>query len=313
MLETSDNMLQQALFGFFEEIQELKAIISKLKEAERIDKVIIEAQEKIIDKLRKGTFNSLEAEQNSPMLSDVGRTEVIENQKFIDQVYKQLTLYQESIKGNHMLIYKAETVHPNFPIEELLGKLIGKKGVKISNYEQIVKSKIKCPKKKKFIEFSYIVDKEIGEIFLIINLNIEQDISVETFSQLRQEMREEMIDVINTTYTNNFPNITISSILRNKEQIHQLLNTSENITMFKEILKKESFEDNISELEFSVTDLGTKLPTYDILLSIQVKMFIYKDYQRKEKSKDAHTLIRVEKESNLIKRIKEHLQKIVNN
>lgn len=312
MLGTSENMLQQALLGFCGQIDELKAIIKKFKEAERIDKEIIAEQEKIIEDLRKGIPNSPSEDQKSSTSSEVESPELIENQKYIDQIHEQLTLYQESIKSNHMLIYKAESVHPNFPIEELLGKLIGKKGVKISKYEQIVKSKISCLKKKKFIEFSHILDNEVGEIFLIINVNIGPDISMETFSQLRQEMREEMIEVINTAYTNDFPNITISSIFKNKEEIHQLLNTTENISMFKEILKKESFEDNISELQFSVTELGTKLPTYDILLSIQVKMFIYKDYQRKEKGKDAHALIRVEKENNLIKRLEEHLQKIVN-
>lgn len=313
MLGTSENMLQQALLGFCGQIDELKAIISKFKEAQMIDKEIIVEQEKIIEGLRKGIPNSPSEDQKLSKTSEVESPEVIENQKYIDQIHEQLTLYQESIKSNHMLIYKAETIHPNFPIEELLGKLIGKKGVKISKYEQIVKSKISCLKKKKFIEFSHILDIEVGEIFLIINVNIGPDISMETFSQLRQEMREEMIEVINTAYTNDFPNITISSVFKNKEEIHQLLNTTENISIFKEILKKESFEDNISELQFSVTELGTKLPTYDILLSIQVKMFIFKDYQRKEKGKDAHALIRVEKENNLIKRLKEHLQQIVNN
>ena len=233
MLGTSENMLQQALLGFCGQIDELKAIISKFKEAQGIDKEIIAEQEKIIEDLRKGIPNSTSEDQKSSTSSEVERPEVIENQKYIDQIHEQLTLYQESIKSNHMLIYKAETIHPNFPIEELLGKLIGKKGVKISKYEQIVKSKISCLKKKKLIEFSHILDNEVGEIFLIINVNIGPDISMETFSQLRQEMREEMIEVINTAYTNDFPNITISSVFKNKEEIHQLLNTTENISIFK--------------------------------------------------------------------------------
>ena len=313
ILGTTENMLQQALLGFCGQIDELKAIIAKFKEAKVIDERIIAEQEEIIKQLRKGISDSPNISQRSLSSSEFESPELIENQKYIEQIHEQLTLYQESIKSNHILIYKAETIHPNFPIEELLGKLIGKKGIKISKYEQIVKSRINCLKKKKFIEFSHILDNEVGQIFLIINVNIGLDISKETFSQLRQEMREEMIDVINTAYTNDFPCIRISSIFQNKEKIHQLLNTSETTSMFMEILKKESFEDNISGLQFSVTELGTKLPSYDILLSIQVKMFIYKDYQRKEKSKDAHALIRVEKESNLIKRLKEQLQKIVNN
>ena len=45
MLGTSENMLQQALLGFCGQIDELKAIISKFKEAQMIDKeIIVEAE-----------------------------------------------------------------------------------------------------------------------------------------------------------------------------------------------------------------------------------------------------------------------------
>ena len=211
-------------------------------------------------------------------------------------------------------MYDTETINSKFPIRELLGKLIGKKGFNMSKYESIAMSLLNVSKKKqRFLEFEYIVDNKSGKTFIIININYESSINRETFSQLRIELRTEMIKILNKSFTNNFPPITISCLNKSEKEIHRLLNEFTHLSEFKTFLIKETFEDNISQLSFSrVTNLGSKFPTFEVVLSLQVKMFVYRDYQKKEKGTDAHANIRIDKENHLLKRIKSELQKIVN-
>ena len=246
--------------------------------------------------------------------------EVISNNKCIDIINSQLQNEREHISNNKILVYESNKLNAEFPIQEILGKLIGRKNnTKKEEYKQIILSclNINDDIPSIDIQFKKVItssDKSFVVIILIVNCII----SPKAQGIIRKRLRNKILEIIDRPLTNDLPPFTVYSNSRTGgNDILDKLNTETNVFKIKKFIVDEYgiSVDNLLHVEFlNVKKVkSSKKPLYTVVLSLQVKMFIFKNYKKREPQKDILHNLLVKKEANIIEKLKHRTQEMINN
>lgn len=313
----SDCVINTTLFGFFKDIENnYIQIISKLKEENDNLKKINEYQEQQIKELydcRQGDGSIKE------ISSDTVSNELVNNNKYIQELDEQLTNYKQDIQSRKVLIYKTESFNSEFQIKDLIGKIIGKDGSNLWDYKFIIGSILGGESYHQENNIRILpIKSKYGEHFILIKINISTEITDRALSEIRFGIREKMKEKVDLPYINKYPPIKISCpLILSEEEILKVLNSSESVSQITEFLIRENgtSKDNILELYFSdiIKNSNTKIPDYTILLSVKVKYLIYKKEFVSHKSRSVHGQIREQKKTNILKSLKREVQGIIDN
>ena len=296
--------------------------LCKIKDHElRLSTLSVESQKKKLFEtpiLEKGIPKIPLKEQSSS--SDELPLEVIQNNSFLENLTSQTGDFKESIDRNQVFVYKSTFTELKMSVKELLGKLIGRRGnTRHGEYKQVIMSILKCSDK----DISFWLDIKnlkgttgISYIVFIINVNI--NINYVQQAEIRQQLKLKIIDIINRPLINDFPLLTIfpNDSYIDKDILLEKLNSEFNLLKVRSILiEKYDVQDyNLISLQFSSIEDFKEPPktSFKVKLSLQVKIFVYRDYQAiKNKTDTLHELL-VEKELNMFHYLKRDIQEIVN-